>query len=485
MTLPPALSIPFRVAKRFPVWVAFSLAVMLAITTHVQSSELMRQITPRDYSARESSLRTDFDTASTRYQQAKKAEEKAWSRYNLAKDTLSSARGRLDKVIKAAARGATDEYSLLSAWEALRTATANVVSTRSAWHDKWNSRDRAWQNWWRTYIAYHQLIHDYEAQTDPTAVEDELAKCRSTSCKAIQFRTIVQPELETVNAPAAYAKGVTGMGVRIGIDDSAINIWLPELRDRIAFEGAQLTYPIFDPSREPYRARRCMLTGSLTRGTQCVVASDYLGYSVDPLTIDLVNDTARAIVAYVGRWPKESEHWFIQNLTDDTWYEVPAAASDSHGTSVASIAAGRDFGVAPGATVVPIARYFGDSPRLTEGELISWLAKSVSAGTRAAYDSWLATTVKHNYEQVDIINRSYGIHADANTRRLLESDTFWWARDCAACSPSTGGRTCRPRRHPPNEPSSCTPPATKNPSTAGSERISPITSRMCEERRSR
>jgi len=50
--------------------------------------------------------------------------------------------------------------------------------------------------------------------------------------------------LNAINAQDAYAKGFTGAGVKVGIADSAVQLWHPEFRSRVYFPDPIYVYPV-------------------------------------------------------------------------------------------------------------------------------------------------------------------------------------------------------------------------------------------------
>ena len=216
--------------------------------------------------------------------------------------------------------------------------------------------------------------------------------------------------LEQIGAHHAYAKGLT-RGVRIGIDDSIVD-YTTEFGSRVKLteaEGASLAYDrpngdllfsdvgtcrLFDPT--------CNIWSGNSAG--------------DP---EAVNDWVRQIVDTDG-WPTEDdsvfvvdEHFSEYDLIERLfrWKEVPTPYGEgTHGTTVASVAAGKTLGVAPEATIVPVAQNLTDDQRadgLAESTLRSLIA-TLHATDRRFIDGQLASTVRDNYAKFDIINRSYG-----------------------------------------------------------------------------
>ena len=174
--------------------------------------------------------------------------------------------------------------------------------------------------------------------------------------------TIHQPDvLEQIGAHHAYARELTGRGVRIGIDDSIVDYTQTrEFEDRVklrAADGAVLTYsrPLGD---FPYSdVSQCRFNGT------CLVhTANSQGNN------EARNSWAQQIVRDYG-WPTRDDSVFVLDLYYSQfdpvqqlyrWLEVPTPyatpnVQGQHGTVVASLAAGKNLGVAPGATIVPIA----------------------------------------------------------------------------------------------------------------------------------
>ena len=94
------------------------------------------------------------------------------------------------------------------------------------------------------------------------------------------------------------------------------------------------------------------------------------------------------------------------------WTEVPTPYGEgSHGTIVASIAAGKTLGVAPGATIIPVANNLTNDQRAERSadEVIRAAIVGLPPSDRDDLDDTWAREVRENYANFDIINRSYGI----------------------------------------------------------------------------
>ena len=204
--------------------------------------------------------------------------------------------------------------------------------------------------------------------------------------------------------------------MRIGIDDTVVDYTqTDEFGDRVKLthaDGAVLTYrrplggdPVFDPD-----IARCAVTNP-----RCRI---YRGNSGgDPESINL---RARQIVATDG-WPSGDDtvfgvdEYYPANRTllerFLRWHELPTPyGRGSHGTAVASLAAGKNLGVAPGATIIPIANNLTDDQGADAGaaQYIQTVIQDLPRADRQAVDQYWARQFRDGYAKFDIINRSYG-----------------------------------------------------------------------------
>lgn len=235
----------------------------------------------------------------------------------------------------------------------------------------------------------------------------------------------------------AYAQGLTGKGVRIGIEDNIVNCTLPEFAERISFEGATLTYPV--PFGDEYNSDSQRCKREEITSPDCAI----LPFLVDIEETETL--TVRRIVSQFW-WPQEGQSCYLHDdeLPEGDyrrWVKIPDQ-SNHHGTIVASVAAGRDFGVAPGATVIPIARDFSTvgqaDQRFAEGTLLSYI-DSLPDSERLQIDSEIAMEIESDYAHYDIINRSYGIGVfdPASIAWVLDDPTQWWGEKFRQILPST------------------------------------------------
>ena len=244
--------------------------------------------------------------------------------------------------------------------------------------------------------------------SDPVPSASDLA----AQLRSARF-TQHQPDvLEQVGAHHAYARGLTGKGVRIGIDDSIVDYTQSaEFGSRVKLrdaDGAVLSYsrPLGDEPRSD--------VGSCQRTPTCDIwGGDSAGDD------EARNRWVRQIVSEDG-WPTRDDSVFVvdeyyseQNRIERLlrWSEVPTPYGEgSHGTIVASVAAGKNFGVAPEATIIPIARNLTDDQRAdgAAGRVLQLVIETFPTADRRRLDDAVARSVRDDYANFDIINRSYG-----------------------------------------------------------------------------
>ncbi len=229
-----------------------------------------------------------------------------------------------------------------------------------------------------------------------------------------RFTTHQPKVLEQIGAHHAYARGLTGRGVRVGIDDSIVDYTQSaEFGGRVrlrAADGASLAYARPDGEQSYGDVTRCRLFDP--------TCSTWTANSAgDP---EAVNNWVQQIVRTDG-WPTRDDSVFVVDEYYDVnnsierlfrWTEIPTpyGQQGSHGTVVASVAAGQNLGVAPGATIIPIAQNLSDDQRanaLADATLRTAIALLPST-TRNAFDDGLASARRNDYAKFDIINRSYG-----------------------------------------------------------------------------
>ena len=254
--------------------------------------------------------------------------------------------------------------------------------------------------------------------------------------------------LSQVGVHHAYARGLTGAGFRIGIDDTFVDFTQrDEFEGRVEREfsaGARLADnggTLDTEIREQIETCRNRVTcaqwiDTLSLGTKYDISLEYAReWMLVRYDSDGEEDIENAIVEeLVGLGLHEyliSEHIHlcdrhrsttcdaIDEGTDDeetidearAWATVPNLYIATHGTSVASVAAGTTLGIAPGATIVPTTRnlsgYDWLAPGIVPEEAKSGIAR-MSAPSRHVTDMTLAAEQEAIYDNADVINRSWG-----------------------------------------------------------------------------
>ena len=246
---------------------------------------------------------------------------------------------------------------------------------------------------------------------DPPSPPDYTAQAQSL-LSSKRFTTDQPQVLEQIGAHHAYARGLTGKGVRIGIQDSIIDYTqTAEFGDRVELShaaGATLAY------NHPYG------DSLFSDVTSCAVFNPdcrlFEGNSEGDA--EAVNEWLRQIVDSHG-WPTaDDSYFFVDEHYDEynalerlfRWYEVPVPYGlGGHGTLAASTAAGTNFGVAPEATIIPIAKNFDDQAQddRAEEELLYYITLLTDAD-RQDVDAGLAEEQTDYYSKFDIINNSWG-----------------------------------------------------------------------------
>ena len=255
--------------------------------------------------------------------------------------------------------------------------------------------------------------------------------------------------LRQIGVHHAYARGLTGDRIRIGIDDTFVDFTQRgEFEGRVEREvskGARLADnggTLDSEIRERIETCRKRVTceqwiDTVTLGTKYDISLEYAReWMLVRYDSDGEKDIENAIVEeLVGLGLHEyliSEHILLcdrhRSMTCDAieeqiidaetidearaWATAPNPYIATHGTSVASVAAGTRLGVAPGATIVPTTRNLSHDDWLAPGivpvEAKSGIAQMSEASRRAA-DMRLAAEQRAIYENADVINRSWGI----------------------------------------------------------------------------
>ena len=362
---------------------------------------------------------------------------------------------RRAEAVFSAAEKSGDSDAISDAWLEVGLISNDLRLLNSDYDLARGEHENRENEWQRTTIWLEQFKNDYEAQSDPFAARDRIANCASRFCSPDSFLndkkfTTFQPHvLEMVGVHHAYAQGLTGKGVRIAIEDDIVNFTLPEFAERVSFEGANLTYPV--PYGDDFfsESQRCKREEVLA--PECGIFPYFSDF------VELNNTSVRWIVSQFG-WPEEGQNWFLhdENLPEGDyrrWVKIPHGTISRHGTSVASVAAGRDFGVAPGATIIPIAKDYSGETQLhqqnAQNSLLN-LIRTLPEFERRGIDADLAKGIEAGYSQYDIINRSFGIGIfdPASIRYFLEDQTKWWGQGFRKILPETWRAFMQTGTHP-------------------------------------
>ena len=204
-----------------------------------------------------------------------------------------------------------------------------------------------------------------------------------------------------INAEHAYARGLSGRGVRIGIEDWGVDILHPEFAGRVQRRGTfivrQVPYDDADAGVSSAVDLPEVFSGCQEEGAECRVFE--IDASGDRA---LIEHYAHRIIESERRFPDEYNTWFIRDLSRDgaaSWLAIPGLYEDTatHGTKVASVAAGWRYGIALGATIVPL---------LNDASIHGYYfnVSSFDASKAQAYRDYLS--------HFDIINISRGSHPD-------------------------------------------------------------------------
>ena len=236
-----------------------------------------------------------------------------------------------------------------------------------------------------------------------------------------------------INAERAYARGLSGRGVRIGIMDTGVDILHPEFAGRVQRRGTFIVRKIFVansddrvPELFPEKLPE-VFSGCREEGAECrVFEIDADGDRA------LIEHYAHRILEAEQRFPDAYNAWFIRDLSRDAagWHAFPGlydetnilGARPSHGTHVASVAAGWRYGIAPGATIRPLLK--SDFPETG----IIFVRDAFLTGDDASRSQAYRDFLSHS----DIINYSVGglnYDSQVNYEALYKRDfpAFWAA----------------------------------------------------------
>ncbi len=381
--------------------------------------------------------------ASESYDNAKIETSRAWNLYLAAywsgnKDNAIAAWRTVGRALQAQAEARREERAKADLLERERR--------NRTYKQFWKAR---LENNWRDAQATRGAVGAH-------TVAENIARCRPGGgrfCSASGLLgsdtrfTVFQPVLGMVGVHHAHAKGLTGAGVRVAVEDDAVNYRLPEFAGRVSFEGARLVYPRPLSDAAPFGAKEWSY-GSV---------SYHPWETQDPHIHESM--TVDAILGPLGEdWTEEI--WLENRREDvlprDRWVVIPAVESadgPSHGTRVASVAVGRDFGVAPGATLIPIFKDFSRSGQNQQNTWSRYLLNYISSASteiRTSWDEYLAKSVRADYANYDVVNRSFGIGVfdqDA-IQSVLDSGTNWWGEQLRRLLPLTWRAYMQTHVHP-------------------------------------
>ncbi len=272
------------------------------------------------------------------------------------------------------------------------------------------------------------------APADPSPTQPPSRPPSTTSDPAhhlgtARFTTHQPDVLEQIGAHHAYALGLSGRGVRIGIDDTTVDYTQRaqfgsrvKLRDA---DGASLAYsrPLGDLPGSDVAACETNLSCQIWEGNS--------GGDDEAL-----NRWVQQIVRQDG-WPTRDDSVFVldEHYPDDgsvaqllRWSEVPTPyGQGEHGTIVASVAAGTNLGVAPEATIIPVATNLTDDQRedAAVALVLQGFIESLPPAVRRDLDATVARGLREDYEKFDIINRSYGVRASYLTVAQTVQEIEW------------------------------------------------------------
>ena len=223
--------------------------------------------------------------------------------------------------------------------------------------------------------------------------------------------------------------------MRIGIEDSVVDYTQrAEFGNRVRLrdaDGAVLSHPHYLAE-----IRGSAVDSCLRRRTCAAFRANSRGDD------EARNRWVQQIVSRDG-WPARDNSVFVADdhysASDPfealyRWSEVPTPYGDAaHGTIVASVAAGTNLGVAPEATIIPVAVDFA-ARQQRENDFADAVLRSVIASLpgadRRRVDNALADFYREDYAKFDIINRSYGIDLfdPAVISAEIDSELRWYRR---------------------------------------------------------
>lgn len=256
---------------------------------------------------------------------------------------------------------------------------------------------------------------------------------------AADARARRQPALAAVGAHAAYARGLSGRGVRIAVEDGGIDILNAQFARRVYDEGGAHVYSrpfAWDENTGAFAPCRAA-------GAACRV------YEIDAEgNAERIEQFARHIIRRHG-YPTRDDSWFILDTSQSgllAWSEIPAlweTRADGgyvrgHGTQVASVALGWRTGIAPGAELVAGAFNFDEQAeeQALSQTIVGIIDREIEAPDgwdTAEFDAELAQARRERYAHFHIVNRSYGVPAFSNQglaqQQRTRAESEAWMRE--------------------------------------------------------
>ena len=245
--------------------------------------------------------------------------------------------------------------------------------------------------------------------------------------------------LEQIGAHHAYAKGLTGRGIRIGIEDTVVDYTQSsEFGNRVRLrdeDGASLAYshplgdqPGSDASTCAVRPDCAVWTGNSEGDEEAANAA--VRRIVEEDGWPVTDDSVFVLDEHYGRYGIEQllRWWEVPSPYDHPTENPARPHVGSHGTSVASTAAGTNLGVAPEATIIPVAVNLTDD-QFEESvlePLVRQLVEEMPAGARTELDANLARDAREDYGKFDIINQSYGFPGNNWGRVISDLEERAW-----------------------------------------------------------
>lgn len=232
------------------------------------------------------------------------------------------------------------------------------------------------------------------------------APSRGLSTLEIDAREQRQTALRPVSARPAYERGLTGRGVRIGIEDVTLDFLHREFAGRIDTQNGRIA--IWHP----------VVSGTPCPRVRCIYVDADSSEDVDRVAINWVRENG---------WPEYDDYVYVRVSSADPlgrYHEIPALAERgndgrvlrNHGTSVASVAAGDRLGVAPEAIVVPRGIPLSNdlATQQAQNDLVNVVLVLIDRGIATPQatreiDELIALSFHEEASHVDIVNESYGI----------------------------------------------------------------------------